>query len=144
MTRVLGIDLGSRRIGVAVSDGLGITAQPHAVVARHGGLRDMEAIAAIVRAVGAAELVLGLPLDPEGQEGDAARRARAFGDKLASHLGLPVHLIDESFSTVAAEDVLLAADVSRKRRREVIDKLAAAVILQRWLDEQKRMKEETP
>jgi putative holliday junction resolvase len=134
MTRVVGIDLGSRRIGVAVSDGLGLTAQPYATVQRHGGLRDLNAIGEMARAVGADRLVLGLPLDPEGNESDAARRARAFGDKLAAHLALPVELIDESFSTVEAEDVLLAADVSRKRRKEVVDKLAAAVILQRWLD----------
>jgi putative holliday junction resolvase len=144
MTRVVGIDLGSRRIGVAVSDGLGITAQPHATIARHGGLRDLEAIAAVVRAVGATRVVLGLPVnhDPPAQaqapaEPDAIRRARAFGAKLGAHLELPVDLIDESFSTVEAEEVLLAADLSRARRREVIDKLAAAVILQRWLDQQR-------
>jgi putative Holliday junction resolvase len=156
MTRVVGIDLGSRRIGVAVSDGLGITAQPHATIARHGGLRDLEAIAAVVRAVGATRVVLGLPINhdpppprtpPPGRspddlatdppEPDAIRRARAFGAKLGAHLQLPVDLIDESFSTVEAEEVLLAADLSRARRREVIDKLAAAVILQRWLDQQR-------
>jgi putative Holliday junction resolvase len=134
MSRVVGIDLGSRRIGVAVSDGLGLTAQPHATIERHGGARDLDAIGAVARAVGAERLVLGLPLDPEGQEGDAARRARAFAERLAQHLALPVELVDESFSTVEAEEVLLAADVSRQKRRQVVDKLAAAVILQRWLD----------
>ena len=69
----------------------------------------------MVRAVGADRVVLGLPLDPEGHEGDATRRARAFGDRLAAHLALPVELIDESFSTVEAEEVLLAADLSRQR-----------------------------
>ena len=142
MTRVVGIDLGSRRIGVAVSDGLGLTAQPRATIGRHGGLRDLEAIAHIVREVGAERIVLGLPLDCAGNESDAARRARAFGLKLAAHLGLPVDLIDESFSTVEAEEVLLAADLSRKRRREVVDKVAAAVILQRWLDERHRPAEQ--
>jgi putative Holliday junction resolvase len=137
MTRVVGIDLGSRRIGVAVSDGLGLTAQPHATLSRHGGVRDLEAIAQVVRQVGADRVVLGLPLSPEGEEGDASRRARAFAEKLAVHLALPVDLVDESFSTVEAEEVLLAADVSRQRRRTVIDKLAAAVILQRWLDSQR-------
>jgi putative Holliday junction resolvase len=137
-SRVIGLDLGSRRIGVAVSDGLGLTAQPHGTIDRHGGLRDLEAVAAIVRAVGAGRVVLGLPLDPEGNAGDAARRAREFGIKLGAHLGLPVDLIDESFSTVEATEVLLAADVSRARRKQVVDKLAAAVILQRWLDQQQR------
>jgi putative Holliday junction resolvase len=134
MARVLGIDLGSRRIGVAVSDGLGLTAQPRATIARHGGMRDIDAIAAAVKDADADRIVLGLPLDCEGQEGPAAQRARVFADKLAAALQLPVELFDESFSTVEAEAVLLAADMSRARRKQVIDKMAAAVILQRWLD----------
>jgi putative holliday junction resolvase len=134
MARVLGIDLGSRRIGVAVSDGLGLTAQPRATLPRHGGMRDMESIAKAVKEADADRIVVGLPLDPEGKEGLAATRARAFADKLRMTLQLPVELCDESFSTVEAEEVLIAADVSRARRRQVVDKLAAAVILQRWLD----------
>ena len=97
-------------------------------------MRDIEAIRAQITAADADRIVLGLPLDPQGQEGPAALRARAFGEKLAAALGLPVDLIDESFSTVEAEEVLLAADVSRARRKQVVDKMAAAVILQRWLD----------
>jgi putative Holliday junction resolvase len=142
MGRVLGIDLGSRRIGVAVSDGLGLTAQPRETLARHGGVRDIESIAAAVKANDAERIVLGLPIDPEGGEGPAARRAREFGAKLAAALHLPVDLVDESFSTVEAEAVLLAADVSRQRRKQVVDKLAAAVILQRWLDQQRKVSEE--
>ena len=88
--------------------------------------------------------MLGLPLDCEGQEGPAAQRARVFADKLAVALQLPVELIDESFSTVEAEAVLLAADVSRARRKQVVDKLAAAVILQRWLDGQRDPVKESP
>jgi putative holliday junction resolvase len=134
MTRAVGIDLGSRRIGIAVTDGLGLTAQPHTTIPRHGGQRDLDAISELARAVGADRVVLGLPLDPEGNESGEAKRVRAFRDRLAAHLALPVELIDESFSTVEAEEVLLAADLSRKRRRQVVDKVAAAVILQRWLD----------
>jgi putative Holliday junction resolvase len=144
MARVLGIDLGTRRIGLAVSDGLGLTAQPRATVPRHGGSRDIDAIAAAVRDVDADRIVLGLPVNPESGEGPAARRARDFAAKLAAALGLPVELIDESYSTVEAEAVLLAADVSRKRRKQVVDKLAAAVILQRWLDQQRNPAEEKP
>jgi putative holliday junction resolvase len=138
MARVLGIDLGSRRIGVAVSDGLGLTAQPRTTIARKGGVRDLDAIAAVAKEADADRIVLGLPLDPEGQEGPAAQRARVFADKLRAALGLPVELIDESFSTVEAEEVLLAADMSRAKRKQVVDKLAAAVILQRWLDARPR------
>jgi len=132
--RVVGLDLGTRRIGVAVSDGLGMTAQAHATIGRRGGARDLEAIAKVVREAGAGLVVLGLPLDPTGAEGKAAASARAFAARLRAWLDVPVELIDESFSTVEAEDVLLAAGVSRARRRQVIDRLAAAVILQRWLD----------
>ena len=144
MARVLGIDLGSRRIGLAVSDGLGLTAQPRETVARHGGTRDIESIAAAVKDSGADRIVLGLPIDPEGGEGPAARRARDFAAKLVAALHLPVDLIDESFSTVEAEAVLLAADVSRAKRKQVIDKLAAAVILQRWLDRRSGPVKEKP
>ncbi len=144
MGRVLGIDLGSRRIGVAVSDGLGLTAQPRTTLARHGGTRDITAIAAAVKENDIERIVLGLPLDPEGGEGDAARRARDFAAKLVANLHLPVELIDESFSTVEAEAVLVAADVSRQRRKQVVDKMAAAVILQRWLDQQRGSAEEKP
>src|SRR5690242_14190777 len=109
MSRVIGIDLGARRIGVAVSDELGLTAQPRTTLARRGGVRDLEAIAAVVAAEGARSVVLGLPLDPEGAEGQPARAARAFAERLRGHLAVPVDLIDESFSTVEAEEVLLAA-----------------------------------
>jgi putative holliday junction resolvase len=131
---VVAIDLGARRIGVAVTDGLGLTAQPHATIQRHGGQRDLDAIAAVVREQDAGRVVLGLPLAPDGERGRAARSAEAFAARLRLALDVPVELIDESFSTVEAEEVLLAADLSRARRREVIDKLAAAVILRRWLD----------
>jgi putative Holliday junction resolvase len=144
MGRVLAIDLGARRIGVAATDGLGLTAQPRATLARQGGARDIAAIAAEVQAVGAERLVLGLPLDPEGREGPAAKRARDFAARLGAALHLPVDLVDESFSTVEAEEILLAADLSRARRKQVVDKLAAAVILQRWLDQQHPPVEEKP
>jgi putative Holliday junction resolvase len=142
MARVLGIDLGSRRIGVAVSDGLGLTAQPRTTIARHGGVRDLDAIGAAAKEADADRIVLGLPVDPEGQEGPAAQRARVFAGKLQTALGLPVELIDESFSTVEAEEVLLAANVSRAKRKQVVDKMAAAVILQRWLDARPRPAQE--
>ncbi len=137
MGRAVGIDLGSQRIGVAVSDGLGLTAQPHGTIARHGGKRDLDAIAAVVQQVEAEIVVLGLPLDGEGNEGRAARSARAFAVRLRSAVPVPVDFIDESFSTVEAEDILLQANLSRAKRRKVIDRLAAALILQRWLDAQR-------
>jgi putative Holliday junction resolvase len=132
--RVIAIDLGTRRIGVAVTDALRLAALPHATVARRGGQRDLDAIAALVRELDAERVVLGLPLSPEGEVGRAARSAETFAARLRAALSVPVELVDESFSTVEAEDVLLEADLSRARRRQVIDRVAAAVILRRWMD----------
>src|SRR6185295_20048517 len=89
---------------------------------------------AVVAEQEAGLVVLGLPLDPEGNEGVAARSARAFAERLRAALPVPVEMIDESFSTVEADGVLLEANLSRARRRQVVDRVAAAVILQRWLD----------
>lgn len=132
--RAIGVDLGARRIGIAITDGLGMTAEPHATLARRGGVRDLEAIAAVVRDLDAGTVVLGLPVDPSGEEGPAARRARAFAERLRPVVGVPVEMVDEQFSTVEAEDVLLEANLSRRKRKQVIDRVAAAVILRRWLD----------
>ena len=133
--RVIAIDLGARRIGVAMTDGLGLTAQPLATIPRRGGQRDLDAIAALVRAHGAERVVLGLPLVARWRaRARGARARRRSRPGCAARVSVPVELIDESFSTVEAEEVLLAADVSRARRREVVDKMAAAVILRRWLD----------
>lgn len=136
--RVIAVDLGTRRMGVAVTDGLGLTAQPHATLARHGGRRDLDAIAAVVREIDAERVVLGLPLDPEGNAGRAARSAEAFAERLRAVLSVPVEMIDESFTTVEAEEVLLAADLSRARRKQVVDRVAAALILRRWLERRER------
>jgi putative Holliday junction resolvase len=136
--RVVAIDLGSRRIGVAVSDALGLAAHPHATIPRRGGQRDLDAIVAVVREVDAERLVLGLPLAPDGSVGRAAESARAFAARLAKVLPVPIDLVDESFSTVEAEEVLIGADLSRARRKQVVDRLAAAVILERWLAARRR------
>jgi len=117
-----------------MTDGLGLTAQPLETIPRRGGQRDLDAIAALVRTHAAERVVIGLPLDPDGEPGRAAKSVEAFAERLRGAIAVPIELIDESFSTVEAEEVLLAADVSRARRREVVDKLAAAVILRRWLD----------
>jgi len=133
-SRVVAVDLGTRRIGVAVTDGLRMTAQPLATIARHGGQRDLDAIADVVKRYQAGRVVVGLPLSPEGEVGRAARSVQAFVERLRGVLAVPIDLIDESFTTVEAQDVLLQADLSRARRKEVVDRVAAAVILRRWLD----------
>ena len=133
-SRVVAVDLGTRRIGVAVTDGLGLTAQPLATIARHGGQRDLDAIAEVVKSYDAGRIVVGLPLSPEGEVGRAARSVQAFVERLRGAVSVPIDLIDESFTTVEAEDVLLEADLSRARRKQVVDRVAAAVILRRWMD----------
>ena len=133
-SRVVAVDLGTRRIGVAVTDGLGLTAQPLATIARHGGQRDLDAIAEVVKRYDAGRIVVGLPLSPEGEVGRAARSVQALVERLRGAVSVPIDLIDESFTTVEAEDVLLEADLSRARRKQVVDRVAAAVILRRWMD----------
>jgi putative Holliday junction resolvase len=132
--RWLGLDVGSKTIGVAVSDEEEVVATPLRTLVRHGGERDLEAVADVLRETGAAGIVLGLPLDLAGREGDAARRVRALGERLAAHTGCSVEYWDERFTTVQAERALLEGDVSRRRRRQVIDQVAAALLLQSFLD----------
>ncbi|TMB17463.1 MAG: Holliday junction resolvase RuvX [Deltaproteobacteria bacterium] len=134
--RIAALDVGEARIGVAVSDELGITAQGVGVIRRVGGRRDLEALAALLAPYTPARLVVGLPLDMRGTEGPAAARVRAFAERAAAHLALPLEFWDERLTTVAAERVLLEADVSRRRRREVVDKVAATLILEGYLARQ--------
>jgi len=131
--RVAALDVGEARIGVAVSDELGITAQGIGVVRRVGGRRDLDALADLLAPYAPTRLVVGLPLGMNGAEGPAATKVRAFAERAAGHLGLPLEFWDERLTTVAAERVLLEADLSRRRRREVVDKVAATIILQGWL-----------
>ena len=134
--RIAALDVGEARIGVAVSDELGITAQGVGVIRRVGGRRDLEALAALLAPYTPDRLVVGLPLDMRGTEGPAAARVRAFAERVAAHLALPLEFWDERLTTVAAERVLLEADVSRRRRREVVDKVAATLILEGYLARQ--------
>lgn len=132
--RLLALDYGSRRIGLAVSDPLGITAQPLPSVRREGDRKDIEAIATVAKELGVTEVVVGLPLLPDGREGSQAERVRAFSEKLGARLGLPVTLWDERMTTVQAERHLIASGFRREARRQVRDGLAALLILQSALD----------
>jgi putative holliday junction resolvase len=131
--RALGLDLGTKTIGVAVSDGLGITAQPVTTLRRVSQAKDLAALAALATEHEATEFVIGLPLNMDGSEGPRAAATRKFGDALAA-LGHPVHYQDERLTTVAAERAMREGDISRKRRKEIIDQVAAVLILQGWLD----------
>ena len=131
--RIAALDVGEARIGVAVSDELGITAQGIGVIRRAGGQRDLEALQALLAPFAPERLVVGLPLNMNGSEGPQAAKVRTFAERAAAHLGLPLEFWDERLTTVAAERALLEADVSRRRRREVVDKVAASLILQGYL-----------
>ena len=137
--RVLGMDWGTSRIGVAISDETQLIASPLDTLTRRTGRRlPVGRFLTLVEREQPVGLLVGVPLDDDGLEGVAAIAAREMGRALAARSGLPLDWIDESFSTVEAEEVLLAADVSRAKRKQVIDKMAAAVILQRWLDARPR------
>ena len=131
--RVLGLDPGTRRVGVAVSDPLGITAQPRTVL-DGGDPRLMEEIARLAAELGAERIVVGLPVSLNGTEGPSAAAARAFAAAVGEATGLPVELADERFTSVSAERVLVQAGLSGRRRRAVRDRVAAAVMLQAYLD----------
>jgi putative Holliday junction resolvase len=132
---LIGLDLGERTIGVAVSDVRRSIASPLETLARAKKFgADAAALGAIAAGRDAAGFVMGWPKNMDGSEGARAQASRAFARSLARALGLPVALWDERLSTVAVERTLLAADSSRKRRAEVVDKMAAAYILQGALD----------
>jgi putative Holliday junction resolvase len=128
------LDVGDARIGVAVSDDLGVSVRGIGVVRRHGGDHDLDAIARILAPHEVTRLVLGLPLNMDGTEGRQATRVRAFGDRLATHLRLPVDFWDERLTTFEAEDQLRSRGVKTHRRRALIDQVAAEVILRSYLD----------
>jgi putative holliday junction resolvase len=128
---VLGLDHGSRRVGVAVSDALRITAQPLEVIARG---RAVARVAEIVAEYEIEEIVVGLPTSLNGTEGPSASAARGFGKEIALATGMEVRYVDERFTTVTAEKVMLDAGAKRRVRRDSLDKVAAAIILQAFLD----------
>ncbi len=133
--RAIGLDVGTKTIGVAFSDPLGVAAHPHSTLARQGVRRDCARLQGLCEEKGGVDhLVVGLPLELDGSEKRMARLARQIGSALGELLGLTPVYIDERFSSAEAEEALIQADVSRKRRKEIIDQAAALLILQSWLD----------
>ena len=135
--RAVGIDLGETRIGVAVSDSAGQLATPYEVLTRSGSReQDHRHIAAIVAEVEAEILVIGLPLSLDGSLGKAAQGASDEANLIASLLSIPVEMHDERFTTVEAERKLKEQNLDAPARRKIVDKVAAAILLQAWLDGQ--------
>jgi putative holliday junction resolvase len=137
--RVLAVDVGTRRLGIAVSDPTGTVASPLATVPRRTPAEDAKALAALAGEHAATTVVVGLPVTLAGREGPAAKAVRAWLDELAALLPeLDLQLTDERLSTVAAERALVGGGVRRRARREVVDQVAASVFLQTWLDARRR------
>ncbi len=138
MTRLLGIDHGGRRLGLAITDPDGILATPRAVLASQGDQRDAAEIARIAAEEGVEQIVLGLPLMLSGEEGEQAVRVRRFGARLSEVHGLAVEYWDERLTTVYATRVLRLAGAKRDRRKALIDSVAAAAMLQGYADSRRR------
>ncbi|HZD24413.1 MAG TPA: Holliday junction resolvase RuvX [Acidimicrobiia bacterium] len=131
MSRILGIDYGTQRIGLAISDSLGLTARPLEVVGRgelSGTLRRID------REYGVERVVVGLPTGLSGKEGTSAEGARQLGDEVGKALGVDVEYVDERFTSRIAEGALLESGMKRRDRKGTVDKVAAAIILQTYLD----------
>ena len=136
--RILALDLGEKRIGVALSDELHLIARSYTVIERSSRRADFEKIEAIAREHDVGHLVVGLPIDPQGEEGALARWVRDYTADLAGHLGLDYTLWDERLTTSEASASMRARGVRAEDQREWIDAVAAAFILQRYLDAQRR------
>ncbi|HEY7097889.1 MAG TPA: Holliday junction resolvase RuvX [Terriglobales bacterium] len=132
--RILGLDVGSRRIGVAVSDPLGITAQGLETIQRQNKRQDRAALEAVIRKYEVQEIVVGLPLRMSGAEGVQAEKMQAFAEALRQNFQLPVHLWDERLTSSQANRLLRETDMSIRRRGEVVDQIAAVLILQSFMD----------
>ncbi len=138
----MGLDVGSKTVGVAIADELGFTAQPITTVRRTNKKADLEALQQLIEEYAVTHLVVGLPLNMNGSEGPRAGESRKLGDALAEQAHVSAIYWDERLTSVAAEKSLIEADVSRKKRKDVIDQVAACLILQGWLDSQPRQNDD--
>ena len=132
--RILGLDVGSKTIGLAVSDPLGITAQGLKTLRRQNKRLDFQQLGQVVREYEVAEIVVGYPLRMSGAEGTQAEKMQRFAEELRQRFRLPVHLWDERLSSAQANRLLRETEMSIGRRREVVDRMAAVLILQSWME----------
>ena len=132
--RVLGLDVGTRRIGMAVSDALGITAQGLDTLQRRNKRSDFAELERAIREHEVREIVVGLPLRMSGAEGTQSGKMRAFAEELRKRFGLPVHLWDERLTSAEANRLLRETEISIERRGKAVDRMAAVLILQGWME----------
>jgi putative Holliday junction resolvase len=135
--RVLGLDVGSRTIGMAISDPLGITAQGLPTIRRKNKRLDFEQLGNVLRQYQVAEIVVGYPLRLSGNEGSQSQKMQQFAVELRNRFGLPVHLWDERLTSSQANRILREAELSIKKRGEAVDRMAAVLILQSWMEARK-------
>ena len=135
--RVLGLDVGARRIGVAVSDPLGITAQGLETLHRRNKKYDFSFLHRIIRDYEVKEIVVGLPLRMSGAEGTQAEKIQLFAEDLRKHFKIPVHLWDERLTSAEANRLLRETDLSIEKRGQAVDRMAAILILQSWMESRK-------
>lgn len=133
--RVLGLDVGARRIGVAVSDPLGITAQGLETLHRKNKRHDMAWLYRVIRDYEVKEIVVGLPLRMSGVEGIQAEKIQMFAEQLRKQFGLPVHLWDERLTSAEANRLLRESEMSIEKRGKAVDRMAAVLILQAWMEQ---------
>ena len=134
--RILGLDYGSKTVGVAMTDALGITVQPYKTIPREreSKLRPtLSEIAEIVEQYGIEKIVLGLPLNMDDTEGDRAAKTRAFAEKLGNRVTVPIEFTDERLTTMEAEEILDDSGVPRSEQKQMIDQVAAQLILEHYL-----------
>lgn len=132
--RILGLDIGDKTIGVAISDPLGLTAQGITTIKRKGIERDIEEIRTICSEYGVEKIVAGLPKNMNGTLGPQSEKVMEFCEVLKSNLSIEIIMWDERLTTVAAHKVMLEADLSRAKRKKIVDKVASTYILQGYLD----------
>ena len=136
--RVLALDVGSKRIGVAITDPLGITAQGLETIQRQNKRKDMETLGRLLQEYEVREIVVGLPLRLSGAEGTQSEKMRRFASDLESHFGVTVHLWDERWTSTEANRLLRETELSIEKRGRAVDRMAAILILQSWMEAHRR------
>ncbi len=136
-SRVMGLDVGSRRIGIAVSDPLGITAQGLETLQRRNKRTDLAALERVIREYAVREIVVGLPLRMSGAEGTQSDKMQVFAEELRKRFRLPVHLWDERLTSAEANRLLRETEISIEKRAKAVDRMAAVLILQGWMEGRK-------
>lgn len=139
--KIVALDIGTVRIGVAASDIMEIIASAYTVYKRKDFKNDIKAIADIINSLQAGQVVIGLPLKMDGTEGQSVEMARSFGEELSNLISAPIVYQDERLSTVTAQKILIESGMRREKRKDKVDSLAATIILQTYLDKRSNMKD---